>query len=66
MTQTERTRTPLTVRIARVLGHEPRTRAEIAVAVGYYGHDVSMGQALAVLESDGQAIRTPSGWRAPR
>ena len=63
MPQTERT--PLTVRIERVLGHEPRTRAEIAVAVGYSRHDISMGQALALLENDGQAIRTPAGWRAP-
>ena len=59
-------RTPLTTRIARVLGHEPRTRDEIALAVGYAGHDVPMGQALALLVSDGQAIRTPAGWRAAR
>ena len=59
-------RTSLTARIQRVLGHEPRTRDEIALAVGYAGHDVSMGQALALLVSDGLAIRTPAGWRAPR
>ncbi len=58
-------RAPLTVRIERVLGHEPRTRAEIALAVGYAGHDLSMGHALALLVSDGHAIRTPAGWRAP-
>jgi hypothetical protein len=62
MPETEHTQ--LTARIERVLGHEPRTRAEIALAVGYAGHDVSMKQALAVLVSDGQAIRTPAGWRA--
>jgi hypothetical protein len=56
--------TRLTTRIERVLGHEPRTRAEIALAVGYAGHDVSMSHALARLVSDGQAIRTPAGWRA--
>lgn len=65
MPHTQRTVTPLTARIARVLGHEPRTREEIAHAVGYSRHDISMGQALALLVSDGQAIRTPSGWRAP-
>ena len=59
-------RTPLTTRIERVLGHEPRTRDEIALAVGFCGHDVPMGRALAMLVSDGQAIRTPSGWRAAR
>ena len=59
-------RMPLTGRIERVLGHEPRTRDEIALAVGYAGHDVSMGQALAQLVGEGQAIRTPAGWRAPR
>jgi hypothetical protein len=59
-------RMPLTRRIERVLGHEPRTREEIALAVGYAGHELSMGQALALLVSDGQAVRTPSGWRAAR
>jgi hypothetical protein len=59
-------RMPLTTRIERVLGHEPRTREEIANAVGYGGNDLPMGQALALLVSDGQAIRTPSGWRSPR
>ncbi|HEY1775134.1 MAG TPA: hypothetical protein VGG41_03140 [Solirubrobacteraceae bacterium] len=56
----------LTARIQRVLGHEPRTRTEIALAVGYAGHEVSasMGQALERLVSDGQAVRTPAGWRA--
>jgi hypothetical protein len=61
----EMERTPLIARIERVLGHEPRTRAEIALAVGYAGHDLSMAQALALLVSDGHAIRTPAGWRAP-
>jgi hypothetical protein len=56
--------TPLTGRIERVLGHEPRTRDEIAFAVGYVGHDVPIGQALAQLVSNGQAIRTPAGWQA--
>jgi hypothetical protein len=55
---------PLTGRIERVLGHEPRTRDEIALAVGYAGHDIPMGHALARLVSDGQATRTPAGWRA--
>jgi len=58
--------TPLVGRIERVLGHEPRTRDEIALAVGYAGHDVPIAQALARLVSEGQAIRTPAGWRAPR
>ena len=58
-------RASLIVRIERVLGHEPRTRAEIAFAVGYAGHDLSMAQALALLVNDGHAIRTPAGWRAP-
>ena len=58
-------RVPLTDRIERVLGHAPRTRDEIAVAVGYAGHDVTMKRALAQLVGDGQAIRTPAGWRAP-
>jgi len=62
----ETQRTPLTARIERVLGHEPRTRDEIALAVGYAGHDVPMGHALALLVSDGHAIRTPAGWRAAR
>jgi len=62
MAQTDHT--PLAARIERVLGHEPRTRAEIALAVGYAGHDVPMSHALARLVSDGQAIRTPAGWRA--
>ena len=57
-------RTSLTARIERVLGHEPRTRAEIALAVGYAGHDVPMSHALERLVSDGHAIRTPAGWRA--
>jgi hypothetical protein len=61
----EMERTPLIGRIERVLGHEPRTRDEIALAVGYAGRDVSTRQALAQLVSDGQAIRTPAGWRAP-
>ena len=61
----EMERTPLIGRIERVLGHEPRRRDEIALAVGYAGRDVSMRQALAQLVSDGQAIRTPAGWRAP-
>lgn len=57
----------LTGRIEHVLGHSPRTRDEIALAVGYAGHDVPIGQALAQLVSDGQAIRTPAGWQhAPR
>jgi hypothetical protein len=47
-----------------VLGHEPRTRTEIALAVGYAGHDIPMGHALERLVSDGHAIRTPAGWRA--
>jgi hypothetical protein len=59
-------RKPLTARIERVLGHEPRTRAEIALAVGYAGHDGAMSHALERLVSDGQAIRTPAGWRAAR
>ena len=59
-------RTPLTARIERVLGHEPRTRAEIAHAVGYGGCDVPMGDALERLVSDGRAVRTPAGWRAAR
>ena len=58
--------TPLTGRIEHVLGHEPRTRDEIALAVGYAGHDVPIGQALAQLVSGGQAVRTPAGWHAPR
>jgi hypothetical protein len=57
-------RTPLTDRIQRVLGHEPRTRDEIALAVGYAGHDVTMTTALEQLVGDGQAIRTPAGWRS--
>jgi hypothetical protein len=60
----EMERTPLTARIERVLGHEPRTRAEIALAVGYAGQDVPISHALALLVSDGQAIRTAAGWRA--
>jgi hypothetical protein len=57
--------TPLTGRIERVLGHEPRTRDEIAFAVGYAGHDIPIGQALAQLVSNGHAIKTPAGWQAP-
>ena len=57
---------PLTGRIERVLGHEPRTREEVALAVGYAGHDVPLGQALAQLVSNGQAVHTPAGWLAPR
>jgi hypothetical protein len=44
---------PLTGRIERVLGHAPRTGDEIALAVGYTGHDVPIGQALAQLVSEG-------------
>ncbi len=64
MAQTERT--PLAERIERVLGHAPRTRDEIAVAVGYAGHEVSMRQALAQVVRDGHAVQTPAGWRAAR
>jgi hypothetical protein len=35
------------------------------MAVGYAGHDVPMRQALAQVVSDGHAIHTPAGWRAP-
>jgi hypothetical protein len=58
-------RIPLSDRIEHLLGHEPRTRDEIAFAVGYTGHDVSMTEALAHLVGNGLAIRTPAGWRAP-
>lgn len=54
---------PLTAQIQRVLGHAPRTRVEIALAVGYAGHDASMRQALELLVAEGRAIRTPAGWR---
>ena len=53
----------LTGRIEHVLGHEPRTRHEIAVAAAYDGHGQVLSDALAQLVSDGQAVRTPAGWR---
>jgi hypothetical protein len=53
----------LTGRIEQVLGHEPRTRQEIAVAVAYDGRGQVLSAALAKLVSDGQAVRTPAGWR---
>jgi hypothetical protein len=53
----------LTGRIEHVLGHEPRTRQEIAVAVAYDGRAQVLSDALAKLVSDGQAVRTPAGWR---
>ena len=56
----------LTGRIEHVLGHSPRTRQEIAVAVGYAGHDVLIAQALAQLVREGHAKRTPTGWQSPR
>jgi hypothetical protein len=59
-------RVSLAGRIERVLGHEPRTRDEIALAVGYIGREVSIRQALDEVVSNGRAIQTPAGWRAPR
>jgi hypothetical protein len=56
----------LSGRIEHVLGHSPRTRQEIAVAVGYAGHDVLIAQALAQLVREGHAKRTPTGWQSPR
>ena len=56
----------LTGRIETVLGDAPRTRQEIAVAVGYGGHDVLIAQALAQLVREGHARRTPTGWQSPR
>jgi hypothetical protein len=53
----------LTGRIEHVLGHEPRTRQEIAVAAAYDGCGQVLSDALAKLVSDGQAVRTPAGWR---
>jgi len=58
-------RATLTGRIEHVLGHSPCTRQEIAVAVGYAGHDVLIAQALAQLVREGHAKRTPTGWQAP-
>lgn len=66
-THTQRTQhATLTGRIEHVLGHSPRTRHEIAVAVGYAGHDVLIAQALAQLVREGHAKRTPTGWQASR
>jgi hypothetical protein len=56
----------LTGRIEHALGHSPRTRHEIAVAVGYAGHDVLIAQALAQLVREGHAKRAPTGWQSPR
>jgi starvation-inducible outer membrane lipoprotein len=56
----------LTGRIEHVLGDSARTRQEIAVAVGYAGHDVLIAQALAQLVREGHAKRTPTGWQSPR
>ena len=56
----------LTGRIEHVLGHSPRTRHEIAAAVGYVGHDVLIAQALAQLVREGHAKRTPTGWESPQ
>ena len=53
----------LTGRIEHVLGHEPRTRQEIAGAAAYDGHGQVLSDALAQLVSDGQGVRTPAGWR---
>jgi hypothetical protein len=57
-------RTPLTGRICHVLGHEPRTRQEIALAAGYDGHGQVLSEALAQLVASGQVVRTPAGWQA--
>ena len=57
-------RTPLTGRICHVLGHEPRTRQEIALAAGYDGHGQVLSAALAQLVASGQVVRTPAGWHA--
>jgi hypothetical protein len=57
-------RTPLTGRICHVLGHEPRTRQEIALAAGYDGHGQVLSEALAQLVASGQVVRTPAGWHA--
>jgi len=56
----------LTGRIETVLGDAPRTRQEIAAAVGYAGHDVLIAQALAQLVREGHARRAPTGWQSPR
>jgi hypothetical protein len=56
----------LTGRIEHVLGHEPRTRQEIAVSAGYDGHGQVLSDALAELVAAGHAVRTPAGWQAPR
>jgi hypothetical protein len=57
-------RTPLTGRICDVLGHEPRTRQEIALAAGYDGHGQVLSEALAQLVTSGHVVRTPAGWQA--
>ena len=57
-------RTPLTGRICHVLGHEPRTRQEIALAAGYDGHGQVLSEALAQLVASGEVVRTPAGWHA--
>jgi hypothetical protein len=57
-------RTPLTGRICDVLGHEPRTRQEIALAAGYDGHGQVLSDALAQLVTSGHVVRTPAGWQA--
>jgi hypothetical protein len=57
-------RTPLTGRICHVLGHEPRTRQEIALAAGYDGHGQVLSDALAELVASGAVVRTPAGWHA--
>ena len=57
-------RTPLTGRICHVLGHEPRTRQEIALAAAYDGHGQVLSEALAQLVASGEVVRTPAGWHA--
>jgi hypothetical protein len=52
----------LTGRIEHVLGHEPRTRQEIAGAARYDGHGQVLSDALAELVAAGHAVRTPAGW----